>query len=73
MNFAIIGASGNVGRKTIEILEKSKIAIDNLFLVASSKSAGKKIKFKNKEIEIEGLENYNFSRAQITFFAAEVR
>ena len=44
MNFAIIGASGNVGRKTIEILEKSKIVIDNLFLVASSKSAGKKIK-----------------------------
>ena len=70
MNFAIIGASGNVGRKTIEILEKSKIAIDNLFLVASSKSAGKKIKFKNKEILIEDLENYNFSRAQITFFAA---
>ena len=31
MNFAIIGASGNVGRKTIEILEKSKIKIDNLF------------------------------------------
>ena len=70
MNFAIIGASGNVGRKTIEILEKSKLAIDNLFLVASSKSAGNKIKFKNKEIEIEDLENYNFSRAQITFFAA---
>ena len=56
MNFAIIGASGNVGRKTIEILEKSKLAIDNLFLVASSKSAGKKIKFKNKEIEIEDLD-----------------
>ena len=73
MNFAIIGASGNVGRKTIEILEKSKLAIDNLVLVASSKSAGKKIKFKNKEIEIEDLENYNFSRAQITFLQQEVR
>ena len=70
MNFAIIGASGNVGRKTIEILEKSKIKLDNLFLVASSKSAGKKIKFRNKEIEIETLENYDFSKAQITFFAA---
>ncbi len=70
MNFAIIGASGNVGRKTIEILEKSKLAIDNLFLVASSKSAGNKIKFKNKEIEIEDLKNYNFSRAQITFFCS---
>ena len=70
MNFAIIGASGHVGRKTIEILEKSKLSVDNLFLVASSKSAGKKIKFKNKEILIEDLHNYNFSKAQITFFAA---
>ena len=70
MNFAIIGASGNVGRKTIEILEKSKIAIDNLFLVASSKSAGKKIKFQGKEIEVYNLENFNFSKVNIAFFAA---
>ena len=39
MNFAIIGASGNVGRKTIEILEKSKIPFKELYLVASKKSA----------------------------------
>ena len=70
MNLAIIGASGNVGRKTIEILEKSKISFDKLFLVASSKSSGKKITFKGKEIEIEDLNNYDFSKAQITFFAA---
>jgi len=70
MNLAIIGASGNVGRKTIEILEKSKFSFDNLFLVASSRSAGKKIKFRKKMIEIENLENYAFSKAQITFFAA---
>ena len=70
MNFAIIGASGNVGRKTIEILEKSKIPFKELFLVASAKSAGKKIKFRDKEIEIIDLENYDFSKAKITFFAA---
>ena len=70
MNFAIIGASGNVGRKTIEILEKSNIPFNNLFLIASTKSAGKKIKFRSKEILIENLENYDFSKAQITFFAA---
>ena len=70
MNFAIIGASGNVGRKTIEILEKSKLKFEKLFLVASQKSAGKKISFKKKEIEIESLESYDFSKAQITFFAA---
>ena len=70
MNFAIIGASGNVGRKTIEILEKSKIQFKELFLVASKKSTGKKIRFRNKDIKIENLESYDFSRAQITFFAA---
>mgnify|MGYP001220401473 CR=1 FL=1 len=70
MNLAIIGASGNVGRKTIEILEKSELSFDNLFLIASSNSAGKKLIFRGKEIEIENLNNYDFSKAHITFFAA---
>ena len=70
MNFAIIGATGNVGRKTIEVLEKSKIEIDNLFLVASEKSAGQKLVFKKKEIIVEQLEKYDFSKAEITIFAA---
>ena len=70
MNLAIIGATGNVGRKTIEILEKSKIKFSKLFLVASEKSEGKKIKFKDNEIKIQSLEKYDFSNAQITFFAA---
>ena len=43
MNIAIVGATGNVGRKTLEVLEKKGLNIENLFLVASSKSAGKKI------------------------------
>jgi len=70
MNFAIIGATGNVGRKTIEVLEKSKIEIDDLFLVASEKSAGQKLVFKKKEIIVEQLEKYDFSKAEITIFAA---
>ena len=70
MNFAIVGATGNVGRKTIKILEKSKLKINNLFLIASKRSAGKKISFKRKKIRIESLENYDFSKATITFFAA---
>ena len=69
MNFAIIGATGNVGRKTIEVLEKSKIEIDNLFLVASEKSAGQKLVFRKKEITVEQLEKYDFSKADITIFA----
>ena len=70
MNLAIIGATGNVGRKTIEILEKSKIKFSKLFLVASERSEGKKIKFKGKEIVVENLETFDFSKGEITFFSA---
>ena len=70
MKFAIIGATGNVGRKTIEILDKSNLKIDDLFLVASTKSAGKKFLFRKKEIKVISLDNYDFSKAKITFFAA---
>ena len=48
MNIAIVGATGNVGRKTLEVLEKKELSIDNLYLVASSNSAGKKVIFKSQ-------------------------
>ncbi len=70
MNIAIVGATGNVGRKTLEVLEKKELAINNLYLVASSKSSGKKIRFKNKDHEVYNLENFDFSKVKIAFFAA---
>ncbi len=70
MKFAIIGATGNVGRKTIDILEKSKLDIKELHLVASKNSLGKKIKFKGNDLNVVALENFNFAKADITFFAA---
>ena len=70
MNIAIVGATGNVGRKTLEVLEKKEIKIDNLYLVASSKSAGIKIKFRGEEYEVVDLEDFDFSKAKIIFFAA---
>ena len=70
MKFAIIGATGNVGRKTIDILEKSKLDIEQLHLVASKNSLGKKIKFKGDNLTVVALENFDFEKADITFFAA---
>ena len=70
MNIAIVGATGNVGRKTLEVLEKKELKFDNLYLVASSKSVGIKIKFKGKEYEVVDLESFDFSKAKIIFFAA---
>ena len=70
MNIAIVGATGNVGRKIIEVLEKKNFLISELFLVASAKSTGKKINFKNKELTIIDLEKFDFSKVKIVFFAA---
>jgi aspartate-semialdehyde dehydrogenase len=70
MNIAIIGATGNVGRKILEVLGKKGLSISNLYLVASSKSTGSKIEFKGKEIKVEDIETFDFKKADITFFAA---
>jgi len=70
MNIAIVGATGNVGRKIIEVLENKNFPISELFLIASSKSAGKKIIFKGKEHSVIDLEKFDFSKVKISFFAA---
>ena len=70
MNIAIVGATGNVGRKLIEVLEKKNFEISQLFLVASSKSEGKKINFNGKEHTVIDLEKFDFSKVKIAFFAA---
>ena len=70
MNIAIIGATGNVGRKLIEVLEKKNFPISELFLIASSKSEGKKISYSGKEHTVIDLEKFDFSKVKIAFFAA---
>jgi aspartate-semialdehyde dehydrogenase len=70
MNIAIVGATGNVGKKILEVLEKKNIAINKLYLVASPRSVGQKIIFNSKEHDVCNLETYDFSNAEITFFAA---
>ena len=70
MDIAIVGATGNVGRKTLEVLQQKNFNINNLYLVASPNSAGKQLEFNGKKYSIENLENYDFSKAKITFFAA---
>ena len=70
MNIAIVGATGNVGRKLIEVLEKKNFSVTEAFLVASSKSSGKKVNFLGKEYIVEDLEKFDFSKVKIAFFAA---
>jgi len=69
-NIAIVGSTGNAGRKTIEVLERRKFPVNILYLLASKKSVGKFIKFRNKKIEVRSLEDFDFRKVDITFFCA---
>jgi len=70
MNIAIVGATGNVGRKLLEVLEKLNFEFDQLYLIASDKSIGKKVHFKNEDYSLVGLNDFDFSKVQIAFFSA---
>ena len=52
-NVAIVGSTGNVGRKFLEILEERNFPIKNLYLFASKRSAGSYLKFKWQEYLVE--------------------
>lgn len=69
-HIAIVGASGNVGRKLLEVIQRRNFLPEQLSLLASNKSAGKKIHFNGDEIEIEALENFDFASVSLAFFAA---
>ena len=68
-NVAIVGATGNVGREIIQILEDRDFPIDKLYLLASSRSKGQKIEFKGDEIIVEDLANFDFTKVQIGLFS----
>ncbi len=70
MNIAIVGATGNVGRKILEVIEKLNLKFSELYLIASDKSIGKKINFKGKNYSIVGLNDFDFSKVKIAFFSA---
>ena len=70
MKIAIVGATGNVGRKIIEVLEQKKLLVEDLRLLASKKSAGKELLFNGKKIKVQNLEDFDFSKVDITFFSA---
>ena len=68
-NIAVVGATGAVGNEIIQILEQRDFPIDNLYLLASSKSKGKKIEFGDEEIIVEDLAEFNFSKVHLALFS----
>lgn len=68
-NVAIAGATGAVGRTIMQVLEERNFPINKLYLLASASSAGKKVKFKNQDITVQSLADFDFTQAQIGLFS----
>ncbi|BDC02539.1 TPA: aspartate-semialdehyde dehydrogenase [Clostridium perfringens] len=66
-NVAIVGATGNVGRKFLEILEERNFPVKELYLFASKRSAGKTLKFKGEDVLVEELCEANIENKEIDF------
>jgi len=67
---AVVGATGAVGETMISVLEQRNFPVGNLYPLASSRSAGKRIQFKGKHYTVGDLAEFDFSKAQIGLFSA---
>jgi aspartate-semialdehyde dehydrogenase len=67
---AVLGATGAVGETLISILEEREFPVGALYLLASSRSAGKSVMFRGKRLTILDVDNFDFSKAQIGLFSA---
>ena len=70
-NVAVVGATGVVGTTFLKVLEERDFPFENLYLMASARSAGKKITFKGKEYTVEELTEHSFDKPiDIALFSA---
>ncbi len=70
MNVAVVGATGVVGEAMLGILEKRQFPINNIYPLASSRSAGNSVLFKGRSVEVGRLDEFDFSTTDLGLFAA---
>lgn len=70
VNVAVVGATGAVGEEFLRVLAERNFPIKTLKLLASARSAGKKVTFKGTEYTIEELTKDSFAGVQIALFSA---
>ncbi|MFO1430561.1 MAG: aspartate-semialdehyde dehydrogenase [Candidatus Competibacteraceae bacterium] len=66
---AVVGATGAVGEVMLEILAERKFPVGKVYALASSRSAGNKVKFGDRELVIEDLAEFDFAKTQIGLFS----
>jgi aspartate-semialdehyde dehydrogenase len=70
MKIAVVGATGLVGQKILEVLAERNFPVDELYPVASERSKGKKIQFRGKEVTVLGMKEAIELKPHIAIFSA---
>ena len=70
LNVAVAGATGAVGNQMIACLDERNFPVQSIKLLASSRSAGKKLKYKNQDVTVEELTVDSFKGVDIALFSA---
>jgi len=69
-SIAVVGATGAVGEAMLEVLAERDFPVRKLYLLASERSAGKRLQFKGVSHSVQKLDEFDFSQAQIALFSA---
>jgi aspartate-semialdehyde dehydrogenase len=67
---AVVGATGNVGREMLTILDELNFPVDEMFAIASRKSVGREVEFGEKTLKCKDLETFDFSKVDIVLMSA---
>ena len=67
---AIVGATGNVGREMLNIIEELNFPVDKMHAIASRKSKGVEVAFGDKTLKCQDLEAFDFSKVDIVLMSA---
>ena len=69
-NVAVVGATGAVGEAMLSILEQRNFPVNEIFPLASSRSAGKSVVFNGRSLEVGRLDEFDFSTVELSLFSA---
>ena len=69
-DIAVVGATGVVGEAMLEVLSQRKFPVGKIYALASERSVGKTVDFGSRELQVEDLAEFDFSKVQIGLFSA---
>jgi len=69
-NVAVVGATGNVGREMLSIIEERKFPVNEVHAIASRRSVGVEVSFGDKTLKCKDLETFDFSKVDFVVMSA---